>query len=46
MVLGTEPVLLVPGAYGFQVKDIVAVTADGREVLSDVTATDELFVID
>jgi Xaa-Pro dipeptidase len=46
MVLGTEPVLLVPGAYGFQVKDIVAVTADGCEVLSDVTATDELFVID
>jgi Xaa-Pro dipeptidase len=46
MVLGTEPVLLVPGAYGFQVKDIVAVTADGCEVLSDVTDTDELFVID
>jgi Xaa-Pro dipeptidase len=46
MVLGTEPVLLVPGAYGFQVKDIVAVTADGCQVLSDVTSTDELFVID
>jgi Xaa-Pro dipeptidase len=46
MVLGTEPVLLIPGAYGFQVKDIVAVTEDGCEVLSDVTATDELFVID
>jgi Xaa-Pro aminopeptidase len=46
MVLGTEPVLLVPGAYGFQVKDIVAVTADGCEVLSDVTGTDELFVVD
>jgi Xaa-Pro dipeptidase len=46
MVLGTEPVLLVPGAYGFQVKDIVAVTEDGCEVLSDVISTDELFVID
>jgi Xaa-Pro dipeptidase len=46
MVLGTEPVLLVPGAYGFQVKDVVAVTDDGCEVLSDVTDTDELFVID
>jgi Xaa-Pro aminopeptidase len=46
MVLGTEPVLLVPGAYGFQVKDVVAVREDGCEVLSDVTNTDELFVID
>jgi Xaa-Pro dipeptidase len=46
MVLGTEPVLLVPGAYGFQVKDVVAVTEDGCELLSDVTGTDELFVID
>ena len=46
MVLGTEPVLLVPGAYGFQVKDIVAVTDGGCEILSDVTNTDELFVID
>jgi ectoine hydrolase len=46
MVLGTEPVLLVPGAYGFQVKDVVAVGDDGCEVLSDVTKTDELFVIE
>ncbi len=46
MVLGTEPVLLIPDRYGFQVKDIVAVGRDGCEVLSDVTATDELFVID
>lgn len=45
MVLGAEPVLLVPGAYGFQVKDVVAVNADGCDVLSDVTDTDELFVI-
>lgn len=46
MVLGTEPVLLIPGKYGFQVKDIVAVRPDGCEVLSDVTDTDRLFVIE
>ena len=46
MVLGTEPVLLIPDAFGFQVKDIVSVGEDGCEVLSDVTNTDELFVID
>jgi Xaa-Pro dipeptidase len=45
MVLGTEPVLLVPGRWGFQVKDIVAVTDDGCEVLSNVSDTDELLVI-
>lgn len=46
MVLGTEPVLLLPGRYGFQVKDIVSVGPDGCEVLSDVTNTDELLVIE
>ena len=46
MVLGTEPVLLIPGAYGFQVKDIVTVTDSGIDLLSDVTNTDELFVIE
>jgi ectoine hydrolase len=46
MVLGTEPVLLIPGAYGFQVKDIVTVTDGGIDLLSDVTNTDELFVIE
>jgi Xaa-Pro dipeptidase len=46
MVLGTEPVLLIPGKYGFQVKDIVAVGPEGCEVLSDVTNTDQLLVIE
>jgi ectoine hydrolase len=46
MVLGTEPVLLIPGSYGFQVKDIVAVNDGGCDLLSDVTDTDELLVID
>lgn len=46
MVLGTEPVLLIPGKYGFQVKDIVAVGPDGCDVLSDVTNTDRLLVVE
>jgi Xaa-Pro aminopeptidase len=46
MVLGTEPVLLIPGSYGFQVKDIGTVTGDGFDLLSDVTKTDQLFVIE
>jgi Xaa-Pro aminopeptidase len=46
MVLGVEPVLLVPGAYGFQVKDIVTVGPEGSELLSDVTNTDRLLVIE
>jgi Xaa-Pro dipeptidase len=46
MVLGTEPVLLVPGRFGFQVKDIVSVGPDGCEVLSDVTNTDRLLIIE
>jgi Xaa-Pro aminopeptidase len=46
MVLGTEPVLLLPDRYGFQVKDIVSVGMDGCEVLSDVIETDRLFVIE
>jgi Xaa-Pro dipeptidase len=46
MVLGTEPVLLLPGRYGFQVKDIVSVGPDGCDVLSDVTNTDRLLVIE
>jgi Xaa-Pro dipeptidase len=46
MVLGTEPVVLVPGAYGFQVKDVVAVTEGGCDVLSDVSNTDELLRIE
>jgi Xaa-Pro aminopeptidase len=45
MVLGVEPVLLVPGEFGFQVKDIVAVTSTGCDVLSDVTNTDRLLVV-
>jgi Xaa-Pro dipeptidase len=46
MVLGVEPVLLLPGRYGFQVKDVVAVGPRGCQVLSDVTNTNELLIID
>jgi Xaa-Pro dipeptidase len=46
MTLGVEPVLLLPGRWGFQVKDIVLVGASGCEVLSDVTDTDRLLVIE
>lgn len=46
MVLGVEPVLLVPGRFGFQVKDIVAVGPHGYDLLSDVTNTDRLLVIE
>jgi Xaa-Pro dipeptidase len=46
MTLGVEPVLLLPGRFGFQVKDIVLVGDAGCEVLSDVTNTDQLVVIE
>jgi Xaa-Pro dipeptidase len=46
MVLGVEPVLLIPGKFGFQVKDLVSVGPDGCEVLSDMTDTDQLIVIE
>ena len=44
MVLGVEPVVLAQD-FGLQLKDIVAVTDDGAERLSDVTDTDELLTI-
>jgi Xaa-Pro aminopeptidase len=45
MVLGVEPLLYLPGAFGLQLKDMVAITADGCELLSDYTATDTLFPV-
>ncbi len=46
MVLGIEPLVYLPGRMGLQNKDMVAVTAKGCELLSDVTVTDELIRID
>jgi Xaa-Pro dipeptidase len=41
MVLGVEPLVYQTGhGFGMQIKDMVAVTADGCRLLSDVTSTD------
>lgn len=45
MVLGVEPLVYLPGRFGLQNKDMVAVTDDGCELLSDVVDTDRLFPI-
>lgn len=45
MVLGVEPLLYLPGAFGLQIKDMVAVTEDGCRLLSDVMDADDLLVI-
>ena len=47
MVLGIEPLVYRTGlGFGLQLKDMVAVTGTGAELLSDVTDTDELLVIE
>lgn len=47
MVLGMEPLVYNSGhGFGMQIKDMVAVTGDGCELLSDVTDTDELHRIE
>lgn len=46
MVLGVEPLVYDTGhGFGMQLKDMVAVTDTGCELLSDVSATDELAVV-
>ena len=46
MVLGVEPLVYGWGkGFGLQMKDMVLVTPDGSEVLSDRTANDDLIVI-
>lgn len=46
MVLGIEPLVYQTGhGFGLQLKDMVAVTGSGAELLSDVTDTDALYVI-
>lgn len=46
MVLGFEPLVYNTGyGFGMQNKDVVAVTADGCSLLSDVTDTDDLIEI-
>lgn len=45
MVLAIEPLVFIPGRMGLQNKDMVAVTRDGCELLSDYTPTDRLIRI-
>lgn len=42
MVGAFEPLVYIPGRFGMQNKDMFCVTAQGCELLSDVTPTDEL----
>ncbi|MBI4528334.1 MAG: aminopeptidase P family protein [Deltaproteobacteria bacterium] len=42
MVVAIEPLVYIPGRMGLQNKDMLAVTRDGCELLSDCTATDQL----
>jgi Xaa-Pro dipeptidase len=42
MVVAIEPLVYIPGRMGLQNKDMLVVTSDGCELLSDCTATDEL----
>jgi len=45
LVLGVEPLLYLPGHFGLQLKDMVAVTEKGCQLLSNVTNTDQLLVV-
>jgi len=44
-ILGIEPYAMIRGKYGLQVKEIVAVTESGNEVLSNRIHGDELVII-
>ena len=45
MVLAIEPLVYIPGRMGLQNKDMLLVTRDGCELLSDVTAADSLMEV-
>ncbi len=45
MVVAIEPLVYIPGRMGLQNKDMLRVTRDGCELLSDATATDRLIRI-
>jgi Xaa-Pro aminopeptidase len=42
MAVAIEPLVYIPGRFGLQNKDMLAVMRDGCEVLSNVTETEEL----
>jgi len=45
MVLGIEPLAYVEGRFGLQCKDMIVITQDGCQLLSDVTNTNKLFFV-
>jgi Xaa-Pro aminopeptidase len=44
-IIGIEPFAMIPGRYGLQVKDVVAVTDDGYEMISNRLDGGSLFII-
>ncbi|MGH7848554.1 MAG: M24 family metallopeptidase [Candidatus Binatia bacterium] len=45
MVIAIEPLVYIPGRMGLQNKDMLVVTKDGCELLSDATPTDKLIEV-
>jgi len=45
MVLGIEPLAYVEGQFGLQCKDMIVINQDGCQLLSDITNTNNLFII-
>jgi Xaa-Pro aminopeptidase len=46
MLICIEPVVLIEGLGGFQVEDLVLITEDGSQILTDYFDSEELFVIE
>lgn len=44
-IIGVEPFVMLPGRYGLQVKDVIAVTEGGYEMISNRLDGGELFII-
>ncbi len=40
MCITIEPGVYIPGRFGVRIEDVVAVTLEGREILSDTVPTD------
>ena len=45
MVLGIEPLAYVEGRFGLQCKDMIVITEDGCQLFSDVTNTNNIFLV-
>jgi Xaa-Pro aminopeptidase len=46
MLICIEPVVLIEGLGGFQVEDLILITEDGSQILTDYFDSEELFVIE